>query len=110
MKAIKVLVVALVFTFGIQVANAQVRVGIGINIGAPVRYVERPYYNEERVVYYNRPVCRDEERPVYYHEDDEERPVYYRERHYERPVYREVHYGHYSRGNGRWHEHGRGRW
>jgi hypothetical protein len=104
MKAIKVSIIALVLMFGIKAAKAQVRVGIGVNIGTPVQYVERPYYDEERVVYYNRPVYRHYERPVYYNE----RPVYYRERRLERPVYREVHYGHYSRGNGRWH--GRGRW
>ncbi|QHS57938.1 hypothetical protein GWR56_11790 [Mucilaginibacter sp. 14171R-50] len=94
-----------------QLAKAQVSVGIGVNIGTPVHrvVVERPYYYDDfgRVVYYERPVYATR----YY-----ARPVY-RTRYYTRPVYRNVvvynkHYYH-GRGPGRgWghgHGHGHGR-
>ncbi|GGH02783.1 hypothetical protein [Mucilaginibacter phyllosphaerae] len=106
MKTIKIAIIALVLTLGAQFAKAQVRVGIGVHIGTPVRYVERPYYDDDynRVVYYDRPVVV---RRVY------ARPVY-RERYYERPVYRQVVYRErgWGRGRGWGHGHGRGhgRW
>jgi hypothetical protein len=68
MKLIKISVIALILTCSMQLAKAQVRVGIGVHIGTPVRYVERPYYYDDydRVVYYDRPVRRYYGRPVYY--------------------------------------------
>jgi hypothetical protein len=97
MKLFKISIIALVLTCSMQLAKAQVRVGIGINLGTPVRYVERPYYYDDydRVVYYNRPVRRYYGRPVYYN-----RPVY---RHV---VYRE--HGFRGRGWGNGHGGGRG--
>ena len=42
MKLIKISIIALVLTLGAQFAKAQVSVGIGVNLGAPVRVIERP--------------------------------------------------------------------
>jgi hypothetical protein len=108
MKLIKISIIALVLTCSMQFAKAQVRVGIGVNIGTPVRYVERPYYYDDydRVVYYDRPVAVRR----YY-----DRPVY-RTRYYNRPVYRQVVYrehGHgrgWGNGHGGGHGRGHGRW
>ncbi|HEY0244939.1 MAG TPA: hypothetical protein VGC01_05200 [Mucilaginibacter sp.] len=62
MKTIKISIIALVMVFAMQIANAQVRVGV--RIGAPAPYhrviVERPYgyyhraYYPRRVVYGHR--------------------------------------------------------
>ena len=114
MKLIRISIIALVITLGAQLAKAQVRVGIGVNIGAPVRYVERPYYDDYgQVVYYDRPVVhRYYERPVYFRPRYYERPVYFRPRYYNRPVYRQVVYRenfYHGRGHAYGHGHGR-RW
>jgi len=97
MKLIKFSIIALVLTFSMQLAKAQVSVGVGVHIGTPVRrvYVERPYPVYEtypRTVYYARPVAYRH----YYR-----RPVYYRS--YSRPVYRHVVYREHYRGHGRGH-------
>jgi hypothetical protein len=104
MKLIKISIIALVLTLGAQFAKAQVSVGIGVNLGAPVRVIERPYYYDDydRVVYYDRPVRRYYARPVY------------RARYYERPVYRRQvvyreHYRDHGGGHGRGRGHGHGR-
>jgi len=102
MKTLKISIVALVLTLGAQFAKAQVRVGIGVNIGTPVRYVERPvYYEDPAPVYYERPVVVRR----YY----APRAVY-RTRYYERPVYRHVVYRERGHGWGRGHGRGHGRW
>ena len=69
MKAIKLSIIALIVACSFQVANAQVRVGIGVNIGTPV------YYRPAPVVYAPAPVVYSRG-PVMYR-----RPVVYR-RHY----------------------------
>jgi hypothetical protein len=94
MKLIKISIIALVLTLGAQFAKAQVSVGIGVNLGAPVRVIERPYYYDDydRVVYYERPVRRYYARPVY------RRQVVYRE-----------HYRGHGGGHGRGRGHGHGR-
>ena len=109
MKIIKISIAALILTLGAQFAKAQVRVGIGVNLGAPVRYVERPYDDGYDRVVYERPVVvpRYYARPAYYGRR------YYGPRYYNRPVYRHVVYReHFNRGRGRGHAYGRGhgRW
>lgn len=69
MKVIKLSIIALIVACSFQVANAQVRVGIGVNIGTPV------YYRPAPVVYAPAPVVYSRG-PVMYR-----RPVKYR-RHY----------------------------
>lgn len=98
MKTLKISIIALVLTLGAQFAKAQVRVGIGIHLGTPVRYVERPVYDDYQPVVY--------ERPVVYHRYYG-RPAYYRPRYYSRPVYRNV--GYREHGWGRGHGNGWGR-
>jgi hypothetical protein len=70
MKTIKLSIIALIVACSFQVADAQVRVGIGINIGTPV------YYRPAPVVYAPAPVIYSRPRTVVY-----TRPVVYR-RHY----------------------------
>lgn len=85
MKTIKLSIIALIVACTFQVANAQVRVGVGINIGTPVYYRPAPVvYAPAPVVYsrgpimYRRPVklrrhyVPVRQRVVY------ERPRYYR--------------------------------
>ncbi|TSD67462.1 hypothetical protein FFF34_008745 [Inquilinus sp. KBS0705] len=98
MKLIKFSIIALILTVSSQLVKAQVSVGIGVNLGTPVRrvYVERPYPVYEtypRTVYYEQPVVYRSYRPVY------------RTRYYERPVYRRqvVYREHFYRGHGRGH-------
>jgi len=70
MKTIKLSIIALIVACSFQVADAQVRVGIGVNIGTPV------YYRPAPVVYSPAPVVYSRHRPVVYR-----RPVVHR-RHY----------------------------
>ncbi|RZA02224.1 MAG: hypothetical protein EOP47_07725 [Sphingobacteriaceae bacterium] len=70
MKTIKLSIIALIVACSFQIANAQVRVGVGINIGTPV------YYRPAPVVYAPAPVVYSAPRTVVY-----TRPVVYR-RHY----------------------------
>ncbi len=84
MKTIKLSIIALILACSFQVANAQVRVGIGVNIGTPV------YYEPAPVVYAPAPVIYSRG-PVIYR-----RPVVYR-RHYmpmrQRVIYARPHHG-----------------
>ena len=83
MKTIKLSIIALIVACSFQVANAQVRVGIGVNIGTPVVYRPAPVVYAPAPVVYSRG-------PVMYR-----RPVVYR-RHYvpvrHRVVYARPHY------------------
>ena len=83
MKTIKLSIIALIVACSFQVANAQVRVGVGINIGAPVIYRPAPVVYAPAPVVYSRG-------PVMYR-----RPVVYR-RHYvpvrHRVVYNRPHH------------------
>lgn len=72
MKAIKLSIIALIIACSFQVANAQVRVGIGINIGNPYPVV---VHRPAPVVYAPPPVVYAPARVVY------RRPVVYK-RHY----------------------------
>jgi len=62
MKAIKLTIAALLLACTFQAASAQVRVGVGVNIGNPYPVYERSIVYERPVVY-GRPVVY--ERPVY---------------------------------------------
>ena len=65
MKTIKLSIIALIVACSFQVASAQVRVGIGVNIGAPVVYRPAPVvYAPAPVVYRHGPVMY--RRPVKY--------------------------------------------
>jgi hypothetical protein len=114
MKLLRISVIALVLSVGAQFAKAQVRVGIGVNIGAPVRYVESPYYEDYDRVVYERPVVvrRYYARPAYYGGPAYYgRPAYFGPRYYNRPVYRqEVYREHFNRGRGHGYGRGHGRW
>ena len=83
MKTIKLSIIALIVACSFQVANAQVRVGIGVNIGTPVVYRPAPVIYAPAPVVYSRG-------PVMYR-----RPIVYR-RHYvpvrHRVVYARPHY------------------
>lgn len=103
MKLIRFSIVALLVTFSMQFAKAQVRVGANIHIGynSPQRVVYAPSYYEPAPVYYERPVYV--RRPVYY------RPGY-RGVMYRRPYYRQDFYrGPRFHGRGHGHAYGR-RW
>ena len=85
MKTIKLSIIALIVACSFQVANAQVRVGIGVNIGTPVIYRPAPVvYAPAPVVYSRGPVMY--RRPVKYrrhyvpvrHRVVYDRPRYYR--------------------------------
>lgn len=84
MKTIKLSIIALIVACSFQAANAQVRVGVGVNIGTPVVYRPAPVVYAPAPVVYRRPA------PVIYR-----RPVVYR-RHYipvrHRVVYARPHY------------------
>jgi hypothetical protein len=56
MKTIKLSIIALIVACSFQVANAQVRVGVGINIGTPVYYRPAPVVYAPAPVVYSRPV------------------------------------------------------
>jgi hypothetical protein len=56
MKIIKLSIIALIVACSFQVANAQVRVGIGINIGTPVYYAPAPVVYAPAPIIYRRPV------------------------------------------------------
>ena len=56
MKIIKLSIIALIVACSFQVANAQVRVGIGVNIGTPVYYRPAPVVYAPAPVMYRRPV------------------------------------------------------
>jgi hypothetical protein len=64
MKMIKLTIIALIFAFSFQAANAQLRVGVHIGTPPPrhrVVVVERPYhrhYHHRRVVVVERPYRR----------------------------------------------------
>ncbi|WP_460692823.1 hypothetical protein [Mucilaginibacter puniceus] len=83
MKTIKLSIIALIVACSFQVANAQVRVGVGINIGTPVVYRPVVVHRPAPVVYAPAPV-------VY------RRPVVVYRRHYipvrHRVVYVRPHY------------------
>ena len=99
MKLIKLSIIAFVLACSARVASAQVHIGVGVNIGVPVRRVivapSYPVYETyPRTVYYERPVYRRYPRRVIY-----------RQTYYGRPHYRNVHYRHVRRVHG----HGPGR-
>lgn len=92
MRTIKFAIIAVVMACSFQAAEAQVRVGVGINIGTPA-----PVIYERAPVVYTRPVVYS--RPV----------VYPRRVVYARPVYRRGYYAaprHYKvhprHPHGRW--------
>jgi hypothetical protein len=73
MKTIKISIIALVMVFAMQIANAQVRVGVRIGTPAPYHrvVVERPYGYYHRAYYphhvvYGRPYHRYYGRRVAY--------------------------------------------
>ncbi len=95
MKLMKISIIALLLTGAVQLAKAQVSVGIGVHIGTPIHRV----YYEPAPVYYDPapaycppppPAPVYYERPVvvrrYY------RPAYYAPRFYRRPVVTQVVY------------------
>ena len=66
MKTIKLSIIALIVACSFQVANAQVRIGVGINIGTPVYYRPAPVVYAPAPVVYSRPRAVVYTSPVVY--------------------------------------------